>query len=87
MYQPISREVAVGNAYREFSRTPLDQGFRMSPAPAPYMQYSSRSIGYIVVGARRVFLNGARGLGCGAERVSFWGILCHAQSKQLLETP
>jgi len=71
VYQPITREITVGNTYRESSQTVLDQGFHMSPHPAPYVQYSSRSIGGLVVGAQRVFPNGARGLGCGAERVSF----------------
>jgi hypothetical protein len=61
MYHPVTQEVAVGNRYCEFSWTLLDRGFHIIPAPSQYVQYSSRSIGGIIVGARRVFPNGARG--------------------------
>jgi hypothetical protein len=56
MYQSISREVAVRNTYCKFYRTFLDQGLNQSRTPARYVQYSSRSFRYIVVGARRAYL-------------------------------
>jgi F-type H+-transporting ATPase subunit k len=59
MYQLISREPVVGNTHLGFSWTRMDNGFNLALAPVPYVQYSSISIRYYDVRARRLFANGA----------------------------